>query len=1459
MNLKKLVLFGVFLVGLGPTWALAAGEHATTPSADDVGHPVTLEHHILVDAADPLLKAQQAYDVFMSVMWLYTKKDSNGVYQIYSQTHDTSNSQPYSNKATNNVPITTSSLDKSLPQYGRFVQVGAEACFTYFYLAPDAQANKQIHVFYSCPTASNNKEVVLTSSADTIRSYDVFRGDFAKITVGSETHTHMQVVYATATGQMHYLSFDPVAMYAGNPKASDLILDNNTDTLAQPLVFPLAYQWGTWQASAKKFVFYSSPKFLNNGRNIVFIGKKSTGVKRLGVISVRGVNEQDPTRLTRDISDLKADQIASTAQTADYTVYFALAADATHPSQVAYFNLYENRDTIDNWCSQVSLITSTASSNYTPEIQAAFTSGALDAVHVVFQKDRSDKSGRDLFYAKTNPLCETKTSLQVPDGDVVDAFVSEMRLTCSGDNRAQSFLYYLSSDDQHANTTLVSPNDLIFYKADSETTGAVTHLYDVDTIATCSCQAQTACDDGNACTSDVCEGQKITTGSGVMIANGICMHYESTCDDGNNCTLDSCDAATGACQNDPDPACAPKPVCDPNGDGSDCSDNDACTKDECKSTVGLAGMIVECVNTAIPDCPSKPECTTSADCEDNNPCTRNFCDAGKCVFNPDDTKTCDDGNACTDDVCTAGACVGTAINCNDGDRCTVDSCNPDPNGALKPGCQNVAKDCNDSDVCTVDSCDDLTGACVNQKNEVACPAPEDLCAGKNCDDGSNCTNDSCDQATGSCVNQYSFLKCPIDLCALKDCDDANPCTTDSCSAGTCSHAPIGSGQLNACGGCEELVRQPGEACATGQGPCDGSGNFVCDSNNNNKVFCDATGVADGESCAVSNPDACQVYTCKSTVQEPCKSYQCKDHSCVGSPDPAKATDPACGGKSVDKCAVDADCAAIADPNSCGIPKCVIKAFGVVPGTYKACELVAEDAKCDDGASCTADSCDPDTKKCVNTADNAKCDDGNVCTTDSCTDVDFNQVGAQYGCLQEADPAKANDPACKGPGPVCDPPDCNDNNPCTDDRCGANGCTHVPNGKVCDENPPPPPEACKTDADCPDPRGPCLTNSCQNGKCVEANTPDGTQCSDGDMCTAPDQCKAGKCQAGEAVVCAPKPEECATGVCTNEDGAGCVYTKDLNDPKCKGEPQCGEDADGDGHGNLCDNCPMIPNADQKDADNDGVGDLCDNCKIVANPDQKDSNGNTIGDLCEQVCQSCCCQGEGCPKPDCKVDPALDPDHDGWNNAIPGCDVCPWVPNVDLNDGDKDSLPDACDPCPQTAGGLQFDTDGDGLKDSCQPKAVLICNGETADKDGDTIPDKCDNCPVTFNKDQVDDDQNGAGNACQAPASVSGPVPGGSKDLPPVDSSGDEGKVPETGITKSACQAQGGDFEASTTTGTDGLTKPLFDANGELVGTCWKMSGSSCALMPEATRPHLLETVLWMAMLVAPIVWVRRKIM
>lgn len=59
----------------------------------------------------------------------------------------------------------------------------------------------------------------------------------------------------------------------------------------------------------------------------------------------------------------------------------------------------------------------------------------------------------------------------------------------------------------------------------------------------------------------------------------------------------------------------------------------------------------------------------------------------------------------------------------------------------------------------------------------------------------------------------------------------------------------------------------------------------------------------------------------------------------------------------------------------------------------------------------------------------------------------------------------------------------------------------------------------------------------------------------------------------------------------------------------------EDADEDGAGDVCDNCPGISNPSQADSDNDTHADACDNCPDDINEDQADSDGDGIGDVCD----------------------------------------------------------------------------------------------------------------------------------------------------------------------------------------------------------------------------------------------------
>jgi hypothetical protein len=240
----------------------------------------------------------------------------------------------------------------------------------------------------------------------------------------------------------------------------------------------------------------------------------------------------------------------------------------------------------------------------------------------------------------------------------------------------------------------------------------------------------------------------------------------------------------------------------------------------------------------------------------------------------------------------------------------------------------------------------------------------------------------------------------------------------------------------------------------------------------------------------------------------------------------------------------------------------------------------------------------------------------------------------------------------------------------------------------------------------------------------------------------------------------------------------------------------EDRNGDGLPD--DNCPTKPNAPdangvQADADGDGVGDICDNCPDVFNPDQANTDGVGRGDACNQDGSTACPHFGMYPVASCAVDEDGDEIEstliacaDGVAACLPRADAqgglpitgparpldnCPDVENADQTDTDNDGDGDACDPdddgdgdadeadnCPTAANADQADADGDGAGDVCDNCADLA-NPDQTDTDGDGLGDACDddidddgvandadNCPSVLNPLQADGDGDGEGDAC-----------------------------------------------------------------------------------------------------------------
>ena len=93
---------------------------------------------------------------------------------------------------------------------------------------------------------------------------------------------------------------------------------------------------------------------------------------------------------------------------------------------------------------------------------------------------------------------------------------------------------------------------------------------------------------------------------------------------------------------------------------------------------------------------------------------------------------------------------------------------------------------------------------------------------------------------------------------------------------------------------------------------------------------------------------------------------------------------------------------------------------------------------------------------------------------------------------------------------------------------------------------------------------------------------------------------------------------------------------------------GGDSDGDGTGDVCDNCSLTYNPTQADTDYDMSGDTCDNCPFIYNAGQTDTDSDLRGDT---------------------------------------CDNCPVIANSLQEDSDTDQVGNVCDICPNHFNPLQ----------------------------------------------------------------------------------------------------------------------------------------------------------------------------
>ena len=680
--------------------------------------------------------------------------------------------------------------------------------------------------------------------------------------------------------------------------------------------------------------------------------------------------------------------------------------------------------------------------------------------------------------------------------------------------------------------------------------------------------------------------------------SGTCMPamLPDACDDQDACTTDLCDGATGACSHPPVPSCLAcgggETACETDTDCGPCDNGNACDGGwGCAEGFCLPTPPITCVGAA-------------------SGCAASSCDpvSGECVPVGDDA-LCDDEDPCTTDTCDAatGACASVAMpGCLENSPCaaapTPGSKDPDASDCvcgLDPACCEVAWD----GVCVALAigacavpcdCDGLADEELTCTTDAGCGfcgllfAPCEggwtclmgQCAAEpspNCSDAtSGCVLGTCDPDNGSCgaVSDHA------------SCDDEDPCTTDFCNGttGDCAAAPIPGCEGDPCSSlacataaeclsvcdaddlCAGSWACVGGACApTAPVVCDTAGDLGCLVN-----ACDpATGTCtlgpkplscdDGEPCTL---DACDPVT-GVCVPDPAAfdglgcddgdactgGDACSGGTCVAGSSPCADNDPctvdgcdpqtgACVPTPAPECTANHPCVASgtglsSDPvvTAC---VCAIKPECCSMGWSAGCVGTAQSEcglECGDCASLPAGAV-----PCALDGDCAAlCDDGDPCNgTWSCEDGVCAAtapitcpVGQPGGCTTEA--CHPTTGAC---APSLLPGACDDLDPCTTDACdpATDGCTHTPVAGCLDCAAAPAP--CVSDLDC-------------------------GACDDGDLCDGGWICEASVCAPTAPVTCPPPDAgSCAVHVCEPTTGA-CVTQAD--DALCDDADGCTADA------------------------------------------------------------------------------------------------------------------------------------------------------------------------------------------------------------------------------------------------------------------------------------------------------------
>jgi len=294
--------------------------------------------------------------------------------------------------------------------------------------------------------------------------------------------------------------------------------------------------------------------------------------------------------------------------------------------------------------------------------------------------------------------------------------------------------------------------------------------------------------------------------------------------------------------------------------------------------------------------------------------------------------------------------------------------------------------------------------------------------------------------------------------------------------------------------------------------------------------------------------------------------------------------------------------------------------GVPPPSAFACR---SDADCTTCRICESPCkrkfpCDPDFITCIlpclpkicitpNPSARFDCDDADVCTRDIC---DLQMQVCLHETIEGCEMCDPSNPSDK---------QCNDFNPCTNDRCGRDGiCSNTPI-----------PNCCTTQAECDD-GNPCTADACvrepgsRAGVCSydrkkHNGDPCGGSCMQLESATAfvGGTCQDGDCSPGIPLPCTD-PKVCTMDTCDPEKG--CQFPPIPCCP-CETDADCGANAC---NGVTCQDhkCPCPPAAAMEiscDSGDECTKDGCDPATGCTHKPVTCDDGGPCTDSCRQGCQ------------------------------------------------------------------------------------------------------------------------------------------------------------------------------------------------------------------------------------------------